>query len=117
MRLVAAVDLEIDESSLTGETRPAEKNTLPCNPPHLRPGETVALAERTCIAYMGTLVRNGELEHLQYHFSSQCYSICHTGHGSGVVIATGEQTEFGVIFAMMQDVSPSLLAASTSVSY
>lgn len=33
---------------------------------------------------MGTLVRNGR--------------------GSGVVIGTGTQTEFGVIFAMMQDV-------------
>ena len=62
LRLVSAVDLEIDESSLTGETRPAEKNTSPCNAPHLQPGETVALAERTCIAYMGTLVRNGEFE-------------------------------------------------------
>ena len=26
------------------------------------------------------------------------------GYGSGVVIATGEDTEFGVIFKMMQDV-------------
>jgi Ca2+-transporting ATPase len=33
---------------------------------------------------MGTLIRNGR--------------------GSGVVIATGVDTEFGVIFAMMQDV-------------
>ncbi|KAI5117984.1 hypothetical protein M0805_009201 [Coniferiporia weirii] len=84
VRLVSAVDLEIDESSLTGETRPAGKTISPCDAPHLRPGETVALAERTCIAYMGTLVRNG--------------------HGKGIVIATGEQTEFGVIFTMMQDV-------------
>jgi len=42
------------------------------------------MAERVCIAYMGTLVRNGR--------------------GSGIVIATGSQTEFGVIFSMMQDV-------------
>ena len=59
VRLVAAVHLEIDESSLTGETRPASKNTQPCDAPNLGPGETAALAERTCIAYMGTLVRNG----------------------------------------------------------
>lgn len=62
LRLVTAVDLEIDESSLTGETRPAGKNTSSCDAPHLQPGETVALAERTCIAYMGTLVRNGKSE-------------------------------------------------------
>lgn len=84
LRLVTAIDFEIDESSLTGETRAAEKGTTACNSPHLRPGETAALAERTCIAYMGTLVRNGR--------------------GAGIVIATGEQTEFGVIFSMMQEV-------------
>jgi len=27
-----------------------------------------------------------------------------TGRGTGVVVATGEKTEFGVIFSMMQDV-------------
>lgn len=27
------------------------------------------------------------------------------GHGSGIVVATGTDTEFGVIFSMMQDVS------------
>lgn len=27
------------------------------------------------------------------------------GHGKGIVIATGKETEFGVIFSMMQDVS------------
>lgn len=59
VRLISALDLEIDESSLTGETHPASKDTKVCNAPHLRPGETVALADRTCIAYMGTLVRNG----------------------------------------------------------
>ena len=31
------------------------------------------------------------------------------GRGSGVVIATGAETEFGVIFSMMQDVSTMLL--------
>jgi Ca2+-transporting ATPase len=28
----------------------------------------------------------------------------HIGRGSGIVIATGEETEFGVIFSMMQEV-------------
>lgn len=61
IRLVTATDLEIDESSLTGETRPASKNIDPCDVPNARPGESAALADRTCIAYMGTLVRNGGL--------------------------------------------------------
>ena len=66
VRLISAVDLEIDESSLTGETRPAAKSTDACPmraaaPEHANAdaGPAAALAERTCIAYMGTLVRNG----------------------------------------------------------
>ncbi|KAI0752814.1 calcium-transporting ATPase [Daedaleopsis nitida] len=106
VRLISAVDLEVDESSLTGETTTRRKDIETCTPvnasnghangypngydngfggPQLSaPGEPVALAERTCIAYMGTLVRNGR--------------------GAGVVIATGTSTEFGTIFAMMQEV-------------
>ncbi|KAI0919162.1 hypothetical protein AcV5_002148 [Taiwanofungus camphoratus] len=101
VRLLAALDLEIDESSLTGETNARRKDAEPCKPVsvsgmpgsafvnghangHVAAGEPVALADRTCIAYMGTLVRNGR--------------------GTGIVIATGTQTEFGVIFSMMQDV-------------
>ena len=79
LRIIQATALEIDESSLTGETVPSTKSIAPCPP-----GAPVPLAERSCIAFMGTLVRNG--------------------HGTGVVIATGTQTEFGVIFSMMQDV-------------
>ncbi|KAG1781830.1 hypothetical protein EV702DRAFT_1067129 [Suillus placidus] len=93
IRIITAVDLEIDESSLTGETNARRKDSNPCvsqvsmpttvpsGPEDLR---DIALAERSCIGHMGTLVRNGR--------------------GMGVVIATGTQTEFGVIFSMMQDV-------------
>ncbi|KIJ66145.1 hypothetical protein HYDPIDRAFT_110324 [Hydnomerulius pinastri MD-312] len=96
IRIISAVDLEIDESSLTGETAARQKDSRTCElekPNASGPGgfgndagtgEPVALAERSCIAYMGTLVRNGR--------------------GTGIVIATGTQTEFGVIFSMMQDV-------------
>ncbi|EIW80478.1 calcium-transporting P [Coniophora puteana RWD-64-598 SS2] len=98
VRLASAVDLEIDESSLTGETRARRKDPATCefdyddgsrSPGNAGGGggsgqQPVALAERSCVAYMGTLVRNGR--------------------GVGVVIATGTQTEFGVIFTMMQDV-------------
>jgi P-type Ca2+ transporter type 2C len=57
IRLLEAVDLEIDESSLTGETEGRGKGVESCE----RHGvETVALADRTCVAYMGTLVRNGK---------------------------------------------------------
>jgi Ca2+-transporting ATPase len=49
VRLLTAVDLEVDESSLTGETT---GRLSPCP-------EGTEMAERTCIAYIGTLVRNG----------------------------------------------------------
>ncbi|KAG8699087.1 High affinity Ca2+/Mn2+ P-type ATPase-like protein [Ceratobasidium sp. 395] len=77
LRLITSLDLELDESSLTGETRPARKNEEACAP-------GVPLGERKCIAFMGTLIRNGR--------------------GTGIVISTGSRTEFGAIFAMMQDV-------------
>ena len=61
IRLVDTVDLEVDESSLTGETEARKKNSTTCEFEYgAREGEPVALADRTCIVYMGTLVRNGD---------------------------------------------------------
>lgn len=63
IRITSSIDLEIDESSLTGETEARRKNNETCKYENIggRPAtEAVALAERTCIAYMGTLVRNGQ---------------------------------------------------------
>ena len=61
IRLVDTVDLEVDESSLTGETEARRKDPATCEFENgAREGEPVALADRTCIVYMGTLVRNGE---------------------------------------------------------
>ncbi|KAL7277662.1 hypothetical protein ACG7TL_008591 [Trametes sanguinea] len=74
VRLISAVDLEIDESSLTGETTTRRKDTEPC-----------AFA-------------NGMNGHLNAHGHAP------PGRGAGVVIATGTQTEFGMIFSMMQEV-------------
>lgn len=69
IRIVSAVDLEIDESSLTGETEARTKDPNTCSFDNssqgfggingVTVGEPVALADRSCIAYMGTLVRNG----------------------------------------------------------
>lgn len=86
IRLIRAIDLEIDESNLTGETKPARKTVhvvegLDHGYGH---GHEPGISERTNIAFMGTLVRNG--------------------HGAGIVVATGQQSEFGVIFSMMQEV-------------
>ena len=53
VRMLTAVDLEVDESSLTGETDARIKGVEPCAP-------GVPMAERSPIAHMGTLVKNGE---------------------------------------------------------
>jgi len=92
--------LEIDESALTGETRPARKNVEMCDRGEGEDthgeGGGKALGERHCMAFMGTLVRSG---------TSRSFSVLISGHGSGIVVGTGKDTEFGVIFSMMQDVS------------
>ncbi|XP_033646703.1 calcium-transporting ATPase type 2C member 1-like [Asterias rubens] len=78
MRMFEAVDLAIDESSFTGETKPSYKIVQPVN--SMKGNGTTHT--RKNIAYMGTLVR--------------------CGHGRGVVIGTGENSQFGDIFRMMQ---------------
>ena len=68
--------LELDESSFTGETVPCQKQSEPVV---ATKGE---LSELTNIAFMGTLVCNG--------------------NGRGVVIGTGYNTQFGEIFTLME---------------
>lgn len=80
VRLTEAVHLTIDESNLTGETDPVNKTTDAVQ----NKGGSVPRNERHCIAYMGTLVRDG--------------------HGAGVVVGTGHDTAFGAVFEMMSDI-------------
>lgn len=75
LRLFEAIDLAIDESSFTGETEPAAKITAPI----LKSNGHTSMKN---IAFMGTLVR--------------------CGNGKGIVVNTGEKSEFGEVFKMMQ---------------
>ncbi|GAA5981415.1 hypothetical protein JCM10908_004102 [Rhodotorula pacifica] len=84
IRLTQAHGLEIDESALTGETRPAKKQTEAIADPSHGGGAGIPISERTNVAFMGTLVRSGR--------------------GEGIVVGTGVQSEFGVVFSMMQEV-------------
>ena len=74
MRLLHCRDLQVDESALTGESVPVAKDTSPL------PEETV-LAERRNMAYASALVTYGQ--------------------ASGIVTATGDQTEVGRISRLM----------------
>jgi cation-transporting ATPase I len=66
-RLLSAVDVEVDESTLTGESLPCTKNA------DATPG--APLAERSCMVFQGTTVL--------------------AGTAYAVVVATGESTEAG----------------------
>ena len=79
IRLFESIDLAIDESSFTGETEPARKSIEVLS---YVPGSGKNHSSMRNIAFMGTLVR--------------------CGHGKGIVVSTGEQSEFGEVFKMMQ---------------
>ncbi len=76
IRLIEAVNLKIQESSLTGESVPVEKSTEPLG------GDDIALGDRTNMAFSSGI--------LTY------------GRGRGVVVATGMQTEVGKIADLLQ---------------
>ncbi len=76
MRLVEVSDLKINESSLTGEWRAAEKEVEPVQ-------ESAPIGDQTSMAFMGTLVEDG--------------------HGVGVVVATGISSEFGKIVSLLSE--------------
>ncbi|KAJ1839588.1 High affinity Ca2+/Mn2+ P-type ATPase-like protein, partial [Coemansia sp. RSA 2703] len=82
VRILEASRLEVDESALTGESEALGKTADRVAPSV--GGHELSFAERRNIGFMGTLVRSG--------------------HGSGVVVRTGAQTEFGHIHAMLQDI-------------
>ena len=106
LRITSATHLTIDESNLTGENEPVSKTSdrlgvpssqahtpkecaSPRSPFYASPaagtvGADLRLNEQHNIAFMGTLVRSG--------------------HGQGIVIATGSHTEFGSISASLREI-------------
>lgn len=79
-RIVSVMGLSIEESTLTGETHPIEKNVTPLK------RDNLPIAEMTNMAFSGTLVV--------------------TGHGMAVVTATGMDTELGHIAGMISSETP-----------
>jgi Ca2+-transporting ATPase len=80
-RVVEADRLQIDESALTGESLPVIKNTQLIVSP-----QTIPLADRTNMVFMGTLVTGGG--------------------GLAVVVATGKFTEMGQIQLLVGEARP-----------
>ena len=77
-RLLQSFNLAVDESILSGESLPDEKNT------EMLLGPSTPLAERKNMLYASTLIQGGK--------------------GTALVVATGEQTEIGRISGLTRSV-------------
>ncbi len=77
-RLLEAVNLRIDEASLTGESSPVSKHS------EALPATSVALGDRRNMVYSSTAVTYGR--------------------GRGIVVATGHNTEVGKIGSLLEGV-------------
>jgi Ca2+-transporting ATPase len=77
-RLLEAVNLQVEEAALTGESVPVEKHTQPLV------GDELSVGDRKNMVYAGTAVTYGR--------------------GRALVTATGMQTEFGKIAQMLQEI-------------
>lgn len=78
LRLIESANLQIDESALTGESVPAEKDAQ-----EEHEDEKTAIGDRTNMAFMSTLVTYGR--------------------GEGVVVGTGMETEIGKIAKILDE--------------
>ncbi|QEC70086.1 cation-translocating P-type ATPase [Panacibacter ginsenosidivorans] len=76
IRLIEAVQVKVNEASLTGESLPVEKQTDTLN------AQVLPLGDYTNMAFKGTFVTGGR--------------------GKGVVIATGMNTELGKVARLLQ---------------
>ncbi len=89
VRLIKTSNLKINESPLTGESMPVEKNAH-------RISENVSIAERKNIAYMGTIITYGR--------------------ATAVATDTGMSTEIGKIANAIQDIKPEPTPLQKSIS-
>jgi len=90
LRLLETRRLQVQESILTGEASPTEKNTIGVR-------ATASLAERSSMAYSGTIVTGGS--------------------GLGVVVATALNTEVGKVSEMLEKVEVPITPLLQQMNY
>ena len=88
-RLIEVSNLKVNEATLTGESMPVDKRTNAL-------GESVSMAERKNMVYMGTIVTYGRT--------------------TAMVVRTGMSTEIGTIAATMQEIKSEKTPLQKSVS-
>lgn len=77
LRIMTATNLQVEEAALTGESEPVLKHPAPVE-------DYAGIGDRTCMAFSSTTAL--------------------TGTGTGVVTATGNNTEIGHITTMLEEV-------------
>jgi Ca2+-transporting ATPase len=88
LRLTATAGLKIEESALTGENLPVEKDEHFVWPHGIGQQEEIPLGDRRNMAFMSTIVTGG--------------------HGEGIVTATGMQTQIGQIASLISEADEEL---------
>ncbi|HPI40374.1 MAG TPA: cation-translocating P-type ATPase [Pseudobdellovibrionaceae bacterium] len=82
LRVLTGVQLQTEEATLTGESHPVNKSIELSSPQEKLENSEIPLGDRTTLLHKGTLVTHGR--------------------GSGIVVATGMQTEIGRIAALLK---------------
>lgn len=110
LRLVESQDLTIDESNLTGETEPVIKNaSVSMKSSYLNNNNFPTLNGDINSNYSEDkqVKTNSDIDTDQAHNSGHdnlafMGTLVQSGHGKGIVVGTGDRTQFGLVFKMMQ---------------
>lgn len=102
LRLIETHDLSVDESNLTGETESAFKTSLTKKPAFLY--NVTSNGDRNNNSNVLESARDRAPDQSLSSFDNLAFmgTLVQSGHGKGIVTSTGDNTQFGMVFRMMQ---------------